>query len=103
GANCSTLGPFTKATLSLYAETISFGCCLDVSFINLKSELGFSSPSITKVPLNILWRQCSELTCENPNTSESVKGLAIFFETPSKYSISSSFKANPSCWLYAEI
>ena len=30
------------------------------------------------------------LTCEKPNTSESVRGLSIFLETPSKYVISSS-------------
>jgi hypothetical protein len=64
-----------KATLSLYAETISFGLASDVLRINLNRELGFSSPSITNLPLKILWRQCSELTWENPNTSESVRGL----------------------------
>ena len=35
------------------------------------------------VPLNILCRQCSELTCEKPNTSESVKFILIFFKTSS--------------------
>ena len=44
----------------------------------------FSFPSIIKFPLNILCRQCSEFTCENPKTSESVKGLLIDFERDSK-------------------
>ncbi|MNY03964.1 hypothetical protein D3C86_1366130 [compost metagenome] len=47
-------GPLTKATLSLYAETISLGFVSDVFLINLNSEVGCSSPSIINVPLNIL-------------------------------------------------
>ena len=34
----------------------------------LNKELSFSCPSMIKTPLNILCRQCSELTWENPNT-----------------------------------
>ena len=52
------------------------------------------------VPLNILWRQCSELTCENPNTSESVNFLFIFLDKSSKYLTSSSLNASPSVLLY---
>jgi hypothetical protein len=43
-----------NATLSLYAETISFGFSDAVFLINLNKEVGFSIPSITKVPLKIL-------------------------------------------------
>ena len=38
----------------------------------------FLSPSIIKVPLNILCRQCSEFTCENPKISLSVRFRPIF-------------------------
>ena len=55
------------------------------------------------VPLNILWRQCSELTCENPNTSESVNFLFIFLDKSSKYLTSSSLNASPSVLLYFSI
>ena len=55
------------------------------------------------VPLNILWRQCSELTCENPNTSESVNFLFIFLDKSSKYLTSSSLNARPSVLLYSSI
>ena len=58
---------------------------------------------MTKVPLKILCLQCSEFTCEKPKTSESVSFRSIFLETPSKYDISSSFKANPSLRLKAVI
>src|SRR5690606_12080234 len=54
GAHCFTFGPFTKATLSLYAETISFGFSADVFLISLNREEGISLPSISKVPLKIL-------------------------------------------------
>ena len=56
---------------------------------------------IMNVPLNILCRQCSELTCEKPNTSESVKFLLIFFDNFSRYTISSSLSARPSFLLYS--
>ena len=55
------------------------------------------------VPLNILWRQCSELTCENPNTSESVNFLFIFLDKSSKYFTSSSLNASPSVLLYSSM
>ena len=58
---------------------------------------------IINVPLNILCRQCSELTCEKPNTSESVKFLLIFFDKFSRYTISSSLSARPSFLLYSLI
>ena len=103
GANCATFGPFIKATLSLYAETISFGNCFDVSFINLNNDVGISSPSITKVPLNILCLQCSEFTWLKPNTSESVNFLPIFVAISSKYVTSSALKERPSSLLYAAI
>ena len=34
-----------------------------------------------KVPPKILWRQCSELTCEKPNTSLSVSLRPSFWLT----------------------
>ena len=55
------------------------------------------------VPLNILWRQCSELTCENPKTSESVNFLFIFLDKSCKYLTSSSLNARPSLLLYSSI
>ena len=73
-----------NAQLSLYADTIRFGCSADVRLISLNSEVSFSSPSMMKVPLKILCRQCSELTCENPNTSESVSFRPSFFSNPSR-------------------
>ena len=69
--------------------------------MSLKSESSFSSPSMMNVPLNILWRQCSELTCEKPNTSESVSGRPSRLLRPSRYSISGSLSARPSFSLYA--
>ncbi|MNU93932.1 hypothetical protein D3C71_838830 [compost metagenome] len=68
-----TRGPLIKATLSLYAETISFGFVSEVFLINLNREVGCSSPSMINVPLKILCLQCSELACEKAKTSESVK------------------------------
>ena len=62
GANCYITGPWMKATLSLYAETKSFGLSFEVCLISWKSVISFSSPSITNCPLKILWRQCSEFT-----------------------------------------
>ncbi len=56
---------------------------------------------MTKVPLNILCRQCSEFTWLNPNTSESVSFLPILVAILSKYATSSVFKDKPSCALYA--
>ena len=46
--------------------------------MRLNREDFFSLPLIMNVPLKILCLQCSELTCEKPNTSESVKGRPIF-------------------------
>jgi hypothetical protein len=40
-ANCALRGPFTKATLSLYAETISLGFSNDVFLIILNKEDSF--------------------------------------------------------------
>src|SRR5690606_41755662 len=88
-----------KATLSLYADTISLGWVSDVFLINLNSDEGCSSPSMTNVPLNILWRQCSELACENANTSESVSLRPILSDNWWRYSTSSTLRAKPSCLL----
>ena len=46
---------------------------LDVFLMSEKSDSGCSFPSIIKVPLNILCRQCSELTWAKPYTSLSVR------------------------------
>ena len=56
------LGTFINATLSLYADTIVFGFCLEVSLMSWNSDCVFSSPSMIKVPLKILCLQCSLLT-----------------------------------------
>ena len=68
------VGPLIKATLSLYADTKLSACFLDVFLMSANNESSFSVPSMWNAPLKILCRQCSELTCENPNTSESVSG-----------------------------
>ena len=72
------------------------GCIFEVFLINLNKLSSFSFPSIMKVPLNILWRQCSEFTWENPKTSESVRGLFRDFDRDYKYSTSSALSDNPS-------
>ena len=103
GTNCSISGPSIKATLSLYADTILFGFFFDVFLINSKRLFSFGFPLITNLPLKILCRQCSELTCENPKTSESVRNLPRVLERSLRYLTSSSLKANPSVKLYSAI
>ncbi len=56
---------------------------------------------MTNVPPKILWRQCSEFICANPNISESVRGRPSSFSILCRYSISSFDSASPSCSLYA--
>ena len=70
--------------LSSPALKQELGFTFEVFLINEKRLSSFSSPSITNFPLNILCRQCSELTCENPNISESVNSLLIFLDTSFK-------------------
>jgi len=70
----------TKAQLSLYADITLLGFDSVVCLINLNKENGFSCSSIINVPLKILCRQCSELTCENPNISLSVNNLPKRFD-----------------------
>ena len=103
GTNCSISGPSIKATLSLYADTILFGFFFDVFLINSKRLFSFGFPLITNLPLKILCRQCSELTCENPKTSESVRNLPRVLERLLRNLTSSSLKANPSVKLYSAI
>ena len=62
GWNILSLGPSMNAQLSLYAETILPGLTADVFFISLNRDDSFSTPSMMNLPLNILCRQCSELT-----------------------------------------
>ena len=77
------------------------GFSLVVFFIIWKSDDSISLPSMMKVPPNILWRQCSELICANPNISLSVRGRPTCFSTLWRYSISSGERASPSCSLYS--
>ena len=60
-----------------------------------------SLPSMMNVPPKILWRQCSELICAKPNTSESVNLRPNCPSTWWRYSISSGESASPSCSLYS--
>ncbi len=77
------------------------GLVCEVFLINLNSDSGFSSPSIMNEPLNILWRQCSELTCEKPNTSLSVSGRPRRSDSSRRYCSSSGLNASPSERLYS--
>jgi len=80
-ANCWAFAPFTKAYIVLYAEAIRFGCALQCLWWLEKCVfLAFFPIDEMNVPLNdFVVGQCSELTEENPNTSDLVKGRPILW------------------------